>query len=729
MRQVIRIFLLVQLVTQGFGQSAKNYRLRSTEIQHEIWEDTSAAFKVTQIPAEMNRESGVILATSFEVNDNSNFTFKIDGPAAKLTLRITDHNRVKLIDRRAVADYSIIGYSKNFHDSHVHMYDVYRNISETYIGVKIIRTDGSETIVNTDDDVLKKNGKNEDELHIPGLKEGDIIDYYVRTEKILDANIPLVTERPYTLIFGNNYYPTLYEKLRLRFGERFRANYISANGAPSLVKIRDADANTTLEIEQTNLPRIHDTLWTSELRQLPFITFELVYSKKAEANPAQFVGDVKPGTMYSKYIEETSTYLSPRMQFDNQPLKIAKAYFGNKVKMDQLPHDTIVKALYNSWYYLIFNSRLTDTGNYANKVKYARALRLEIALQMSKMLASLGINSTVYLVCSRNSASFKNIFDISEIDALLFVPVDDTHKYWMAFDDILTLLNEIPARFQGEFAFGIQNGPKIDPAGKQPDNYKIPITTAIQNTITDSIQVQFDPSNALVLRIGQSSRITGSPRHQIQRDLMLFDDIDSALSSPLSQKTILSKLGEKRADKESAEEREDQKKNFTESIHSRFGSFPREVLHYEVINPSLCRIENSFSYRVDFTMDKWVSVDNSQYKVRAGKLIGDYRDVTQTDHIRSMNVYLPDARTFDVQISIIIPEGYQVKNIDDLNISISNETGSCESNASITGQILKWHVSETFLNNFEPASNWPKLAGILHTIYTLSQKEITMIKS
>jgi hypothetical protein len=61
------------------------------------------------------------------------------------------------------------------------------NISETYIGVKIISSDSSENIINTDEEVLIKNEKDNKigKLAIPGLEVGDILDYYIRVNKRL----------------------------------------------------------------------------------------------------------------------------------------------------------------------------------------------------------------------------------------------------------------------------------------------------------------------------------------------------------------------------------------------------------------------------------------------------------------------------------------------------------------------------------------------------------------
>jgi hypothetical protein len=183
MRSAFVIFLLIFNLSSGFSQSEKTYRQRALEVQHEIWDDTTEAFKVTQIPADMNQESGVILASSFELDDDSKSVLKLTYRAEKLKIRITDHMRVKLNDHNAVSQFSTIEYLKNSNDTKIRLYDIFWNVSDTYIGVKIISPDGTETVIPTDDDVLKKNGKKQDRFYIPGLKEGDILDFYARIEK------------------------------------------------------------------------------------------------------------------------------------------------------------------------------------------------------------------------------------------------------------------------------------------------------------------------------------------------------------------------------------------------------------------------------------------------------------------------------------------------------------------------------------------------------------------
>ncbi len=718
----------------GFSQSIKSYRERAVEIQHEVWDDTVAAFRVTRPPVEMGHENGVILATSFDVTDKSKSVIKLSGSSDKVNFRVTEHTRVKLNSRNAIERYSTLEYLKNESRTHFRDFDLFTKTSDTYIGVKIIKPDGSEKIVNPDDEVYKKNATSHGRLYIQGLEEGDILDYYVRVEEKMVEHYISVVQAPYTFVLGNKYLPTLYQKIRFRFGEYFRAQYISANGAPPLAMSQEADA-TILERTLTNLSRLPDTLWISELRQIPFIKLQLAYIKKnVEPPPGLFKGEVLPGSIYIQLVNRADEYLqNTSLEYDDHPLRIARDYFGGKEKMKSIPKDSIVKILYDAWYY-VSSLKLKDTVTTLYNLKNARAESLSGAFQMSKILSSLHIENNLYLVCASSSASFKNVISLADVDALLKVRVEGGRVYWMAFDDLFTLLNEIPDRFQDEIAFVLKPGTPIPPNDKQIEKAKIPLTPASDNITSDSIQVEFDTNNMSLLKISQSAWISGSPRHYIQKDLMLYEDLDAAIAAAVSKPGILGRLSAENKDTREAamkstflQERGRQKDYFGNAIYARFGSYPEALQYYELFNPELCRTENSFRYKTQFTMANWVSSENNVYQVHAGKMLGVYQNFANST--RSVNVYLPGTRTVDCHITIHIPDGYKLRDAGDLNSSVNNESGSCRSTASLTGQTLEWNVTETFVHNFEPVSNWSKLEEILNAIHTLSEKKIVLEKN
>ena len=87
-----------------------------------------------------------------------------------------------------------------------------------------------------------------------------------------------------------------------------------------------------------------------------------------------------------------------------------------------------------------------------------------------------------------------------------------------------------------------------------------------------------------ILKISQNARISGSPRHNIQKDLMLYEDMDAAIAAAVSKPGILDRLNaENKGTREAAmkstflQERGRQKNYFENAINARFGNYPNEL--------------------------------------------------------------------------------------------------------------------------------------------------------
>src|SRR5258706_13963138 len=266
--------LLICTFHVAFSQKdEKAYRQRAQDVQNEIWSNPLQPFSIKAVPAEMGNESAVIIATSFDVINSAKLKFKWSplsmGTFQRVYYQTTFHERVKINDKAALDDYSTLEYQKKL-DKTVSAYfiKVY-NKMDTYIGAKIIKPDGKEIIVNTEEEVLTKdeNKKKEGKLAIPDLQVGDILDYYLRTEKLQELSPEI--QGPYTFFLGGDY-PILYQSIRLQLDEKTGVEYVSANGAPALRESRDEDDNIVLALEQKNLAKLQSSMWTSPFRQYPY---------------------------------------------------------------------------------------------------------------------------------------------------------------------------------------------------------------------------------------------------------------------------------------------------------------------------------------------------------------------------------------------------------------------------------------------------------------------------
>src|SRR5438046_2870986 len=179
------IAALVCIVLNASAQKdQKDYNQRAQDIQTEIWSNPAQPFSVKTVPAEMNNESAVIIATSFDVVNSAKMKMKFSplgfGAVQRLYYQTTYHERVKINDKAALDDYSTLEYQKKLDRTvSAALMKIY-NKTDRFIGAKIIKPDGKEIVVNTNEEVLTTNESKtkEGKLAIPDLQVGDILDYY-----------------------------------------------------------------------------------------------------------------------------------------------------------------------------------------------------------------------------------------------------------------------------------------------------------------------------------------------------------------------------------------------------------------------------------------------------------------------------------------------------------------------------------------------------------------------
>ena len=741
MRKLISIALLVIFCFKSFSQKADaKYKEHVAEIQKEIWDVKNPAFQVKDVPAEMKNESAVIIARSFEVINSAKLKLKFSlfiGAAQRISYQTTYHERVKINDKAALEEYSSIEYTKKIDQTIAAGFTKIYDKTDTYIGAKIIKADGSEVVVNTDEEVLTTNTDKakEGKLAISNLQAGDILDYYIRIEKVQENSTEI--QGPYTFVMGGDY-PVLYYAARLQLDERAGVEYISANGAPAFKEGKNDDGDITLELTQKNLPKFQSSLWTSPLRQYPYITVQYKFVSKAEDQYSHFNrGEVKHGYLSDDLIEQfKKTVQSPGNLVNYYPLTITQNYFGGEKNMKDIPKDSITKVLYNAWRYNTFCSFPTDNINVSNDINYNRANSLIGAISLSRMLTALDIDNTIFLVCSRNANSLKNVTGIGDFDAL--VKVNAGKQYWLAFDDIVTQFNEIPSRFQGEDAITLMPQKEKRSVTYDDGRGKVPVTSSSDNVINENLNVSFDAGNMQLLQVTRDCKQTGSLRHGDQMQLMLMEDMEASLADAVTQKKFVERLNEDKKSKRLfdefssafAKERSNQSKTyFTNEINGQFNAKPKDVSGYQIMQPALFSAKTPFEYSSSFSMENFVKKAGNNYILEAGKLVGSYTKVDDKERTRTVDIYMPCARTFSYTISINIPKGYTAKGVEELNKNISNETGSFSSVAGIEGDAVNIKISRTYSNNFEKSANWPKLLELMDGFYNFTTQKILLEKT
>jgi hypothetical protein len=89
---------------------------------------------------------------------------------------------------------------------------------------------------------------------------------------------------------------------------------------------------------------------------------------------------------------------------------------------------------------------------------------------------------------------------------------------------------------------------------------------------------------------------------------------------------------------------------------------------------------------------------------------------------------MPCARTFKYSSNIAIPQGYNVKGAEEMDINKTNKTGSFISSAKVSGNMLAISITRTYNDNFEKTADWPLVVEMLDAASSFNNKKILFEK-
>jgi len=93
-----------------------------------------------------------------------------------------------------------------------------------------------------------------------------------------------------------------------------------------------------------------------------------------------------------------------------------------------------------------------------------------------------------------------------------------------------------------------------------------------------------------------------------------------------------------------------------------------------------------------------------------------------------MDIWIPNARAIENNITIIIPAGYTVDGFQELNTSVDNESGAFISTAKIEGDKLIISSRKVYKKNFDKKELWPNYVAFLEAGYKFSQAKVVLKK-
>jgi hypothetical protein len=738
-KQLIFSAVLCSAYFSSFAQSKETiaYRKESEDMRKSVWAWENAKFKVRDIPQKYANASKIIIAhhTELTADSKSTVAFYGLGFGTKHKQNLTEIVReiVKLNDKNAVTEYSELSFTQFEKRSGFYTSDK----TSTYLGVRVIKADGTVKEINADEVVLTKDAANEKQakLAIPDLQPGDILDYFFATAQNTTNDF---ATKVYTLLLFDNA-PVLSYSFHSQLGKKFAIEYRSYNGAPEITINKSAESDIVIDVQKNDMPPFETNLWVSATRQLPFIRMNISQGYKGMGSAAMGMskpGEIKKIVNSQNALEEKSREFS--MQYYNgywirankteytSMEGLAKVY-AKQMGVDYKTMSRDEKAallFYTARFYWFMRFHIDDLESKMN----LGSKRFDgFPFSMFALLKAADLDPAIMIYEDRTGFRMNEAMNGSDLGAVAYLP--GTNKYF-SMTSVFDVPFTTPASAEGakstkSFTFDhpAMVGPaKIGNLTEVAPGPNVTTSKSADNARIEKLQISFTAGQTS-LSVKRNTTLKGHYKLDEQTKLVVYEDIMDYESKVFKQKQLLldeiasSKSGKKYINElrnAFAEARKKQKDAFLKEAKDWFEQEVTELQDYRIDNPGIRHTAPDFVYSSNFQLGGLVKKAGNNIIVEIGKIQGTPLVIKEEQKKRALDVYMPFARSIEYHLEIAIPEGYTAEGVAALNSKVQNETGYFITEANSNGQTVSIKIMKHYLSSYEPLQNFEKILAFVN---------------
>lgn len=715
------------------SKDTEKYRNESEEMRKSVWAWEKPEFKQRDIPKEYANASKIIIAHHTELSADSKtklafygITF---GTKKEQTISEVVRELIKINDKSAVSEYSELSFRQFEKGSGFYKVDK----TTSYVGVRVIKPDGSIEEINADDIILTKDEVKEKDakLAIPGLQPGDILDYFISTEQQLTDDI---IAKPYKVTYFGDA-PILNLSFHAQLGKKYAIDYRSFNNAPDLSVTKNEDGEIIVNAQKNNIPPFETSLWISPGQLLPFSAMFITLGVRRTTNTwgEREFGEIRKITDgmgpfkgkrndFNSFLNNNYWPRSSRRQFDDIVDDAENKAKKLGLKYQDLSNEDKAALLYYTFRFiklLNFNiddmAKIIDIGSYHFNSN---------AVILYCLLKDGGIDGGILLSSTRDGLRMNDAIDEKDINAVAFMA--DSNKI-MALESIYDIPFVVPEDIEGVSdtkAYSFHNAEAKRNNYPEPEisnGPTVPVSAADKNAHIENLKLSLNADKAGI-SVNRSTTLKGCYKEDEQRKLILYEDYyEEERKAFNEEKSLIETLEDGKKSKKDVDEvknafteaRKKQKDAFLKEAKSWFDLEISDFKDYKTDNLGVRHTAPDFVYSSSFNLSEMVKKTGNNIIVEIGKIEGKPFAVTAEQRKRDIDIYMPFARSLEYNIELAIPEGYTAEGIAALNKKVENETGYFTVDASSTDKLITIKLKKYYLHNFEPASNWDKLLSFI----------------
>jgi hypothetical protein len=720
-----RLFFTLVLCFQSiflFGQRSDDW------VKERMWGKEMAGFDNSQFPDKWKGEAAVILARDVV------YEYKKQTMSNRVNNDYYFRQRVLLLDKSAVKDFSEfsfreLGYTSGSRDG-------------IFMGIKVVKPDGTEKAINIDDAVQMqkfRDGKENRQLNstynklaIDDLETGDIIDYYIVSNKASVPNSSTTFSSVFdpAFIVLSSSYPIVKGKIGFLAERNCYINVAVSNGAPEPVR-NEKDGKDYYEINYGDLERINTELWTAPLKQEPTVKFQvMIVPKMALKDEKHFLGE--QGIPKTSATDEDYKQLFVKLtKLDDHASRLYRV--GQKfLKKKRIREDkeSLVSDLYYFYRnYLHFNFYMYFYNWYPYSSQFDA---FDFVQAFSENLKDQKIDHEVFLGVDLEMGSIDKALLLSELSPGIILKQNGNTLY-ITYPYESSVFGETEFQLEGTT---IRKVPiRKDKKMISIDYDTIPLSNSSFSRLSDFVQVSFDSLKPSVLNVTHKFVANGCHKDMFEEMLITPDALfanEFALVDSLKELDYTEKMAKTETfieiDKIKGKSAEKRKSMLTDWLKASHMISNLELDAHWLKKLGRSDADTEITFDCAFHTADLVKAGGSYLVIELGKLVGKNIDLDEKEKIRSLDVYMPCPRSYGWNIEIKIPDGYAPSGLDVFTRSVENETGGFKSSAFITDNKVVLTASKYYNSNYEPLEHWPALLQVLDAANDLVQQKLVFKK-
>lgn len=729
-----------------------------------VGETIEPEFAVTAIPEKWNKESAVIIGQKSEYQ----FTRLVSGKRYTTVVRIKEyiHKRIKLQDKNALEKFSTFYYVTMGKDGKAEYQIIKSSGKKIDVDMKNAIEEESDIPTIYKPIYYKMNIKYY-KIAIPDLEVGDIIDYNLRSTIDWDMRENGVGFTPFIFSLSNTY-STMYQQYRFVMANGMKVRFRGFNGAPNLKM--DAKASVFGENESfvayymldKDREKTKEERWSYELRNTPSVKFRVIMLADNDPDSKDLgmaqvdrtfidIDDVYKryagaamyrSTTVNTLVAYTTEYIQKKKDagyLKNDDDVIREVYYClRKVFLEMYykgpVHSDLEKYMTGKKLYKkVLKQQEKDAQQKEEREDEIRINGVLFATALRSSLAVQNIQSELFVYIPRRLGAWRDVMFLDELDFVMKVKSKKKNYFLEAFNNF--------DAFAAPYSY-LEGVEGYSIGYDEPNKYyktQGPVSTVDQNVDKQSYLVSFTNEMDMI-DVERTSSLTGHEKSgkigvaNLDRSY-LSKDFEKYYNQP-GQKSSRKKKEDEVVDITSSTNYDNPDKD--EKIKERNELMEKDVKQefdlekygsFELIDDGRYGDSAALVYKENFRLKKLISRAGRNYVFDVGKLLGDQIKLDQSElDKRENDIWIPNARTIENNITINIPAGYTIEGFQELNASVDNESGAFISTAKIDGDKLIISTRKLYKKNFDKKELWPNYVAFLEAGFKFSQAKVVLKK-